>query len=365
MIALTKLHLQDYRNYSHLELALSDKINVIHGLNAQGKSNLVEAIAYLATAQSYRGHHERDLVRYDAPYFLVEGELSRGSTKNLKITWNPVNGKSYFVDRQPVKGVRKYLGHFHAVVFEPKDVMFFQDEPRARRAFMDDELSLLSPSYDYALQQYQALLKERNELLKGMYDSLLDDVMRSRMIALGIELRHKRAEFLDKLNGLLQQAFSAIYGEDLHIEIAYLPNVPLTIPDNESYLAHWQQHLITEQRIQQTQVGPHRDDFQVSIGKKNVAVFGSQGQQRMAVVSLKLALLRYMSEVSGIESVVLLDDVLSELDEIRRHRLLSEVKNHHQVIITLTQPDVIHDSLLDEARFIEVSNGKVFTEEKE
>jgi DNA replication and repair protein RecF len=224
---------------------------------------------------------------------------------------------------------------------------------------------LLSPSYDYALQQYQTLLKERNELLKGMYDQLLDDVMRSRMIALGIELRHKRAEFLNKLNGLLQQAFSSIYGDGLQIDITYLPNVAFTVRDVESYLTHWQQHLATEQRVQQTQVGPHRDDFQVNIGKKNVAVFGSQGQQRMAVVSLKLALLRYMSEVSGIESVVLLDDVLSELDEIRRHRLLSEVKNHHQVIITLTQPDVIHDSLLDEARFIEVSNGKVFTEEKE
>lgn len=364
MIALTHLHLQDYRNYSHLQLLLSEKINVIYGLNAQGKSNLVEAIAYLATGRSYRGHQERDIVRHDAAYFVVEGELSGGSAKNLKITWNPKDGKTFFLDRQLVKGSRNYLGRFHAVVFEPRDVLFFQDEPRARRAFLDDEIAVVSPSYEYALQQYQILLKERNEILKSGYDEILDCVLIERLIALGMEIRTKRLQFLNKLEEELKIAFAAIYDDQLPIAIQYLPNVPNSIEDSHQYEQYWKGYADTEKRVQQTQVGPHRDDFIVLIDGKNIAVFGSQGQQRIAVVALKLALIRYIQAISGVDSVVLLDDVLSELDTIRRQRLLNEVKNHHQVIITLTQPEVIHASLLDDVKFIEVKQGKVITKEK-
>lgn len=356
---LKSLTLQDYRNYSQLHIELSPHINVIYGLNAQGKSNLIEAIAYLVAGKSFRGHHERDLVQEGKPYFLVEGLVAEGSSRQLKITWNPKDGKHYFVDGSSIRSLRRYIGNFHAVVFEPKDVMFFQEEPRIRREFIDDEYGAISPSYYFAIQQYLTLLKERNEALKTTTDDVLDRVYRERLASLGLEIRTKRKRFLEELGSYFQEFFQGIYGEMLGVELHYLPNVAEHIVSEIDYHAYWQQQLDYEHRLQQTQIGPHRDDFQVLINGKDIAIYGSQGQQRIAVVALKLALIRYIDVHVGSDSIVLLDDVLSELDHVRRNRLIQEVQNHHQVVLTLTQRDVLADTLLMGAKLIEVRQGQI------
>ncbi len=356
---LKSLTLQDYRNYSQLHIELSPHINVIYGLNAQGKSNLIEAIAYLVAGKSFRGHHERDLVQEGKPYFLVEGQVAEGTSRQLKITWNPKDGKHYFVDGTSIRSLRRYIGNFHAVVFEPKDVMFFQEEPRVRREFMDDEYGAISPSYYFATQQYLALLKERNEALKSTMDDILDRVYRERLVTLGLEIRTKRKRFLEELGRYFQEFFQGIYGEMLRIELNYLPNIPESYVSEGEVHAYWMQTLDHEKRLQQTQVGPHRDDFQVLLNGKDIAIYGSQGQQRIAVVALKLALIRYIDVHVGSDSIVLLDDVLSELDHVRRNRLIQEVQNHHQVVLTLTQRDILADTLLNEATIIEVQQGQI------
>jgi DNA replication and repair protein RecF len=354
---LRNITLQDYRNYSHLQLEFSPHINVIYGLNAQGKSNLIEAIAYLVAGKSFRGHHERDLVQEGKPYFLVEGQIESATSHQLKITWNPRDGKHYFVDGNGVRGIRRYMGYFHAVVFEPKDVLFFQEEPRIRREFVDDEYGTLSPSYYFVTQQYLKVLKERNEALKTVVDEVLDRVYRERLAQLGLEIRSKRQLFLKELGKHLSTYFTAIYGEELSVELQYLPQVPMNIHTVEDCFGYWETYTDQEHRIQQTQVGPHRDDFRVVLRGKDIATYGSQGQQRIAVVALKLALIRYIDDHSGTGSIVLLDDVLSELDVVRRSRLIQEVRNHHQVMLTLTSRDVLDNQLLKDARLIEVRQG--------
>lgn len=360
---LRSLTARQFRNYESLSVTFSPTLNIIHGFNAQGKSNLIEGIAYLANLTSFRGHNDAVLIRESAPFFALEGTLENGPlAKPLKVTYQ--NGqKKKFVNQQEVRKTSDYLGQFHVVVFQPSDVLLCQEEPRNRRLFLDQELGSISPSYDFLIKKYHHLLKQRNEWYKQPIDETYFQVITKQLIEVGLEVTQKRRQFLAQIKEPLEQIYRQLYDETVTLKIDYQS----TYGDDAISVEQVQQLLnekqAAERVLQTTLVGPHRDDFTFVLNGRPIADYGSQGQQRLAVVSLKLALLEVIYTQTGERAVVCLDDVLSELDPIRQERVLTTLSREYQVFITTTHLEEINSQWVQQAKCYRVQQGTVVLEE--
>lgn len=359
---LQRIQARQFRNYESIDITFSPSMNIIHGLNAQGKSNLVEAIAYLANTRSFRGHSDAQLVQENKPFFALSGVVHKGhGTTHLSVIFNEgIKKKS--VDQIEVKRMVDYESQFHVVVFQPNDVQFFQAEPKVRRVFLDQELSQISPSYHYLIGKYNKLLKERNELLKHQTDENHFQIVTDQLVKIGVELTHKRMTFIQQLIPFLTHYFNQLYDEQVTLTMSYHstlgPEVTL-----ESAMEAVHLKKAAEIQAQTTLVGPHRDDVIFYLNEKDLSLFGSQGQQRLAVVALKLALLQVIQQQTGEAAVVCLDDVLSELDAVRQRRLLQTLTVANQIFITTTHLEEIDRVLVGQAKRFHINQGTIEVEE--
>lgn len=346
---VTQLVLRDFRNYREQAIRLGPGLNAFIGANAQGKTNLLEALHLLATGRSHRGARDADLVRSGADSFYVEARVERrGTTVQLDFSVGAAPGRRVRLDGIPQRRMSDLVGQLAVVFFGPDDLQLLKGPPAGRRRLLDILLAQVSPAYLHELQRYTRALAQRNRLLRqvgaGEAAPALLDAWDEPLLDAAAELTVRRVRALDALGPAAAGQHRRIAGAAEELDIAYSPAVPgLTELAREGPSAvrerlrgELQRRRREEIARSATLVGPHRDDIAIRIAGRDARAFASQGQQRTAVLALKLAELAYMTDLLGEPPVLLLDDVVSELDPHRRRHLLGAVQHHVQTLLTAT-----------------------------
>ncbi|MCR4762052.1 MAG: DNA replication/repair protein RecF [Lachnospiraceae bacterium] len=365
-MVIRSLQLKDFRNYETLELSFSDGINILYGDNAQGKTNVLEAIYLLATTRSHRGARDKEIVRFGTNEAHIRGEIFRdGATWRVDMHLVSGRNKGIAIDGQRLKKAADLVGRIPTVFFSPEDLAIVKEGPSERRRFIDMELCQLDASYLYNLTRYNRVIQQRNKLLKEIYDhpeqKPLLDVEDRQLIVYGREIIRFRQIFLQQVHQIIAPVHRKLTDGREDLCIVYEPHV--AEDDLESALSAARERDVW---LKQTTVGPHKDDFAFYVKTKrpdgstqpaiDIRKYGSQGQQRTASLSLKLAEIEIVRQSKKENPVLLLDDVLSELDANRQNALLNEIGGI-QTIITCTGYDDFVGKRLTIDRLIRVEDG--------
>jgi len=330
---IKELSLKDFRNYEELTLKLHQGINIFKGNNAEGKTNILEAIYLCATARSHRTHKEKEMVKWGQEFAHITIKLKKKYVEDSIDFHLGQKLKSVAVNRIALSKLGELFGCLNIVMFSPEDLQLVKNSPKERRRFIDIELCQIDKLYYYALKQYYKIIKQRNLALKQHYvnkDFSIIDVWDMQLEYYGKEVIQKRMDFIKELNSIAKAIHQDISGGKETLEVLYEPDVVLEELKNK-ILKYREKDLL----YQTTSVGPHRDDLKFLINGMDVKIYGSQGQQRTVVLSMKLAELNIMKKYIGEEPILLLDDVLSELDDHRQKDLFKYTQNI-QTLITCT-----------------------------
>lgn len=363
------LKLKNYRNYEQLDVLFNDKINVIIGENAQGKTNLMEAFYVLAFTKSYRTPKENELIYWGKDFAKIEGTIEqKNRTFPLEIVITS-KGKKAKLNHIEQKRLSDYIGALNIVMFAPEDLALVKGPPQVRRRFIDMELGQIQPSYIYHLGQYQQVLKQRNHLLKQMQRKQMNDltmlqILTEQLIEHATTVLERRFAFLDLLRKWSKPIHGNISRNLEKLEIEYNPTIDVSEDANKEkietiYLESF--HKVQEKEIERgtTLLGPHRDDLTFYINGKDVKVFGSQGQQRTTALSIKLAEIDLIHHEVGEYPILLLDDVFSELDDHRQSHLLSTIQGKVQTFVSTTNVAGIHHETLEKAELFHIDKGRI------
>lgn len=346
---LCELTLRDFRNYESLTLECTPEVNLIVGDNAQGKTNLLEAITYLGSGRSFRTQKGAELVRFGAEFADLEAKVfAQEREQTLRaVVFAKSRPRQLFRNGAKKKSAAELAGVLPTVLFCPEDLMVLKSGASARRRLGDSALCQLRPNYDAALSEYTRLLEQKNRILKDRFDNpaLLDILpeYNLRLCQVGALLISYRARFYQGLG----EAAAAYHGqfsggaEEFHLEYRTVSTVTDPFAPTAVLVGQLQEHMESHRRAElesgQSLTGPHKDDFDVTLSGLSIKSFGSQGQVRTAAISLKLAQRELMKRESGEEPVLLLDDVLSELDPGRQDFVLNQIVSG-QVFITCCEP---------------------------
>ncbi len=366
---LRSLHLQQYRNYASLRQEFSPTLNVLVGSNAQGKTNLLEAVYLLATSKSMRGNRDDELIRWDAPAALISGEVLRekGNDLDLEVALSRTEKKSLVVNTIRVHRAMEFIGQLKVVAFSAVDLEVVRGEPARRRRFLDLEISQLSPSYCHALGYYRKVLEQRNKLLKLLRDRSMRSVMEDslaawtdQLVAYGSRLVERRGHFLQRLAEFALPIHELLTDRRERLSITYHP--PFKAPEDvegiqEAFRSALSYVREEELRRQVSLLGPHRDDVTFLINGRDVRTYGSQGQQRTVALSVKLAEVELMRDLSGESPVCVLDDVFSELDSRRRRHIFDVTLDNCQTFLSTTDAEMVPRETMSRGALFEVSDG--------
>ena len=341
IVRIEELRLRDYRNYASCALAPCEGVTVLLGDNGQGKTNLLEAVYLTCTGRSHRTRQDRDLVRWGAEMADVQIRTQRRDGSHEVELRLPLAGRRHIlVSGQEASRSGELMGHVTGVLFSPEDLRTVKDGPAERRRFVDMALAQLRPAYYYAMQRYNRALKQRNELLRAaaVQPALMAtlDSWDEQLAVSGAELMRQRREYVARLSKAAGETHRDIAGGREDLSVVYRPSV-----DGEDARACMEALFAAREgdvRRMTTSVGPHRDDVALMVDGRDVRAFGSQGQQRTAALSMRLAELGVMREELGEWPVLMLDDVMSELDPGRRCRLLEHLSGI-QTLVTCTDTD--------------------------
>ncbi|KRL05868.1 DNA replication/repair protein RecF [Liquorilactobacillus oeni] len=366
---LEKLELKQFRNYVETKLIFSPKINILIGENAQGKTNLLEAIYVLATARSHRTANDRELIEFKQESAALRGTLVRqtGKTKmELILSRKGKKAKLNFLEQAKLS---QYIGQMNVILFAPEDLALVKGAPAVRRRFIDMEFGQIDAHYLYNLTQYRTILKQRNHYLKQLQlkqtaDYMLLDVLSDQLAAFGAEIIAKRIVFLTGLEKYAQKLQEQITHTKEKLQFRYETSVAAaaqkSVEDLYSALKLLYKTNRKKEIIQGTTLyGPHRDDVLFLINQKNVHVYGSQGQQRTTALALKLAEIDLMKEETGEYPILLLDDVLSELDGSRQTQLLRTIQDKVQTFLTTPSISEITRKLIKDPEVFRIKHGEV------
>ncbi|MGN1401137.1 MAG: DNA replication/repair protein RecF [Bacillus sp. (in: firmicutes)] len=366
---IESLKVKNYRNYEGMEIDFENKVNVILGENAQGKTNIMESIYVLAMAKSHRTSNDKELIRWDEEYAKIEGRVHKRNSAvplEILITKKGKKAKYNHIEQQRLS---QYIGNMNVVMFAPEDLHLVKGSPQVRRRFLDMEIGQVSPLYLYKYTQYQKILHQRNHYLKLLQikkqtDLDMLEVLTEQFIQHAVEIIEKRFEFLSLLQKWAQPVHEGISRGLETLEIRYKPSVDVSKSMDMSKMAEVYQEKykkVKQREIDRgvTLFGPHRDDLAFFVNGRDVQTFGSQGQQRTTALSLKLAEIDLIHAEIGEYPILLLDDVLSELDDYRQSHLLNTIQGKVQTFVTTTSVDGIDHATLREAATFEVVSGHV------
>jgi DNA replication and repair protein RecF len=346
---IEKLELNNFRNYEEQSVCFNENVNIILGNNGQGKSNLLESIYILSMGKSFRTQKDVEMIRFDADFLRVKGcFLKEDRNLNIEIMISREE-KKFKIDGFWSSKNADLLENAYMVVFSPEDIKTVKEEPEKRRRFMDRELFQIRPLYYKELSRYRKSLIHRNTLLKEDFpDENLLDVWDENLLKYGSNIIKERYIFIEKLKKISRSVHLSITDGCEDLEISYEPDVGFE--ENPA-----EQRDIFKEKLKQcrekdkargyTGAGPHRDDISISVGGVDVRRFGSQGQQRTAALSLKLAEIKIIKEETGEDAVILLDDVLSELDGQRQKFLINALSDNQIFISAAEMSDEIMKSL--------------------
>ena len=338
---VTSIQLNNFRNYAQAALEPCEGVTVLYGDNAQGKTAMLEAVVLSCTGRSHRTPHDRELIRWDQPFARVAISCERSDGRHdVEMILNQQRPKTVKVNGSPLRRTGELMGHVSGVLFSPEDLRMVKDGPAERRRFIDMALSQIRPSYYYELQRYAHALSQRNALLRSIVENgRLSDTLEawdSQLALHGGLIVQAREAFLEKISRAAGVCHHEITSEREALTVRYEPSVqPDGLSPEEAILSALKASREIDIRRGTTTKGPHRDDIALALSGMDVRAFGSQGQQRTAALSLKLAELDIMRAETGEAPVLMLDDVMSELDPQRRRQLLARLRDT-QAIVTCT-----------------------------
>lgn len=355
---IKSLEIADYRNYDSLHIDFSSGTNILYGDNAQGKTNILEAIYMSATTKSHKGSKDKDVVNFNKEEAHIRTYLEKeGIETRVDMHLRKSKSKGIAIDGQKIKKAAQLLGLLNVVFFSPEDLSIIKNGPSERRRFVDMELCQLDQFYLYNLNNYNKIVNQRNKLLKDMYfnPSLRDtlNIWDSQLISFGSKIIERRKLFVSQLNEIIIEIHKKLSGGKENLIIQYEPDVMI-----EDYARALSVNQERDVKLKQTTTGPHRDDFSFLVGDIDIRKFGSQGQQRTAALSLKLSEIELVKKMTKDNPVLLLDDVLSELDSNRQNYLLSTIGNI-QTIITCTGLDEFVNNRFEIDKVFHIENGKI------
>lgn len=354
------LKLQNYRNYEYLNMNFDEKINIIYGDNAQGKTNILESMYVCATSKSHRGSKDREIIRFDNDESHIKVNVKKNDM-NYRIDMHLKKNKpkGIAVNGIPIKRAFELFGILNIVFFSPEDLNIIKNGPSERRRFIDMELSQLDKIYLDCLINYNKVVNQRNSLLKEYAFSGREDIISSldiwdmQLVKYGNDVIKSREKFVKEINDLVKSIHTKLSGDREQLEIIYEPCVKEQ--DFESELVRVRDRDL---KFKCTNIGPHKDDMCFLINGMDVRKYGSQGQQRTAALSLKLAEIELVKQIIHDTPVLFLDDVLSELDSRRQNFLLDSIGNI-QTMITCTGLDEFINNRFSINKIFKVVNGTV------
>ncbi len=374
---LKSLRLRSFRNYVDRQIEFKAQKTILVGNNAQGKSNLLEAVELLASLKSHRTSRDRELVLDSATAGQIEARVERAyGTSELKVVFRKQGRRTVSVNQENLRRQLDFLGVLNAVQFSSLDLDLVRGAPDARRSWLDGLLIQLEPVYASILQQYNQVLKQRNALLKKIRQvrqenesielTTFEPQLRlwdEQLAAAGSRVARRRARVIARLAPIAEFWHKRISGETENLEVNYLPNVKWLEDDpiivQQAFLAKIKERRMVEQYQGKTMVGTHRDEIELAINQTPARYYGSQGQQRTLVLALKLAELKLIEEVVGEPPLLLLDDVLAELDPNRQKQLLEVIGDRFQTMITTTHIDTFNHDWLKNSQILAVEAGKI------
>ena len=332
---IKKIKINNFRNYNYQEINLEKKINIFYGENAQGKTNIIEAIFLSSMGKSFRAKKDKEMIMLGKESSNIELEYEK-KDRDGKIKIELGNKKIVYINGIKIKKLSELLGKINVVIFTPDDINILKGGPQNRRRFLDIMISQLRPNYMYNLNLYLKTLEQRNNYLRQIKEENKNenmlDIWDEELSNYAINIYNYRNEFIEKIKNKIKNIHAEITNNKEEIEIEYLSECV----SKEKYLDLLKQRRKLDIIKGYTTKGIHRDDFNIYINKKELGIYGSQGQHRTAILSLKLAELNIVKDEIGESPILLLDDFMSELDEKRRKNFLEKIENV-QVIITCTE----------------------------
>lgn len=380
---LNRLRLRHFRTYENLDLPLSPGVTLLHGPNAAGKTNVLEAVFVLATTKSFRTRTDRELINWQPQdeavprYARLEGDVqAQGGPLRVEmaITEQPGRGsgetsvRKQFRLNGSAKRAGDVVGEIKAVLFSPDDVDLITGSPSLRRRFMDLMLCQIDHRYLRLLQEYQRVLAQRNSLLQRLRGrpepATLLEFWDDKLVTCGVAIMSTRQTMLRVLNDFAREAYTDISGLGEELTIAYRPSLDGAVNAADGELTDIFRHRITQLQTKEiyqgmTLCGPHRDDLQFLINGTDAQYFGSRGQQRSVALSLRIAELHYMTNRTGEQPILLLDEAMAELDEDRRRLLLRLMESHPQVLATTATIEAFPQDFRDHATLLRVEGGAI------
>lgn len=367
---LERVLCRNFRNFKELILDLNPNLNIFLGANGQGKTNLLESIYLMATANSHRSSITSEMINWQQKKSLVQLLLRRREGKIKLAMRLEKNNKKVEINDNPLDKVKELFGYLNAVLFSPEDLKLIKEGPSHRREFIDLEISQVSPYYNHLLSKYDHLLSQRNKLLKSIREGKSKNremlpVWDEQLAAIGTKIILKRIEVIDKLKILARLSQRKITEGRENLELEYDTSLNHFSPKmGEAELRNLFIDSLISKRDQEisrgyTVIGPHRDDIILRVNEMNLRKYGSQGQQRTAALALKLAELEFMKSETGEYPVLLLDDVFSELDGLRRKALLNIIADKIQTIITATDGENLSGLKNNSYNVYQVKKGRI------
>ena len=366
---LKTIHLRQFRNYKEQQVNFTAAKTILVGNNAQGKSNLLEAVELLATLRSHRMARDRDLIQDGEVASQINATIERQTGINdLTLTLRRNGRRTVAINQENLRRQMDFLGVLNAVQFSSLDLELVRGGPDNRRNWLDTLLIQLEPIYAHILQQYNQVLRQRNAFLKSQdlapsHQKEELAIWDAQLATTGTRVIIRRDRALQRLAPIAQAWHASISGSTENLIINYTPSVPLleNHPEQiqQAFLDKIQQRSVAELRTCTTLVGPHRDEVELTINQTPARQYGSQGQQRTLVLALKLAELQLIEEVVGEPPLLLLDDVLAELDLSRQNQLLDAIQDRFQTLITTTHLGSFDSQWLNSSQILFVKSGEI------
>lgn len=367
---LKKIKVVNFRNLVKQEVKFSDKINIFIGDNAQGKTNLLESIYFLALTKSYRTQ-DVNLINKDSIKASVKGEIrDSGVFKSLSVELSD-DKKNVEINNNHIAKISDYITNLNVILVSPEDINILQGTPQERRNFLNIELSQLSKNYIKKYNEFNKLLKIRNNYLKLSFSSSNTDMryldsLTENLVEREINIYQERNNFINKINENIAKIYEDIIGIK-DFKVVYETNIDFDNFESnhlkERIIDKYKKNLKKELENGMTLYGPHRDDIKFLIKNEDIKLYGSQGQQKVAIISLKLSEIPIFKEITNTSPIILLDDVFSELDVKTRNKLIKYLPDDTEVIITSNDTKGINRNFINSAKIFNVVKGKIVEKE--
>ena len=365
---------QNYRNLQQFEVDFDPNVNIFIGQNAQGKTNLLEAIYFLALTRSHRTSNDKELIAFGKDYANVSGHIYKSQIDLSLRVLITTKGKKVWVNRVEQAKLSKYVGQLNAILFSPEDLDLIKGAPNLRRRFMDQEFGQISAEYLYFAGKYKQVLQQKNNYLKQLakgeaHDTMFLEVLSDQLAGVAAEVIVRRFQFLNYLDQYARDAYAHISTSAEKLEVIYRPSVKeISVKDSVEEVYHkvlnnFQNNQKLEILKGTTLSGPHRDDIDFELDGKNAHLYGSQGQQRTIALSIKLAEIQLVHQLTDEYPLLLLDDVMSELDHNRQGALLNYIHGKTQTFITTTDLEGISWEIIKKPKIYRIKSGQIYLEE--